>query len=179
VDIGIRHVFPIYPFLFIFLGVVAADAYSRRPKITACLIALLGVGLAAETWHASPDFISFFNVAAGGQRGGESLLGDSNIDWGQDLKALVEWRKQNPGGQLALCYFGTADPRYYGLHYVNLSVSNAPDDEPFRPKEPQVFAISVTFLQGLYISTEDHQNYLPFRQSKVIANLGGSIYVYK
>ena len=57
------------------------------------------------------------------------LLGDSNIDWGQDLKSLVAWRKDHPEGQLALAYFGSVDPRYYNLHYFNISGSMAPDDE--------------------------------------------------
>ncbi|MGA3066224.1 MAG: hypothetical protein ABSF29_05180 [Tepidisphaeraceae bacterium] len=177
-DLGLRHIFPVYPYLFIFLGVAAADAYSRRPRIATCLIALLGLGLAAETFCASPDFLSFFNVAAGGERGGAALLGDSNLDWGQDLNALVQWRKDHPDGQLCLSYFGTADPRYYGLHYYNLPGDAAPDDQPPRNDGSHIYAISVTYLQGLYMTTRQHEQYLQFRDRKIAAILGGTIYVY-
>jgi 4-amino-4-deoxy-L-arabinose transferase-like glycosyltransferase len=177
VDLGLRHIFPVYPFLFIFLGVAAADAYSRRPKIAGVVVALLALGLAAETFSASPDFLSFFNIAAGGARGGAFLLADSNIDWGQDLKSLADWRKSHPQGQLALAYFGTADPRHYGLHYVNLPGSQAPDNQPTQ-NVPHVYAISVTFFQGIYITPDQHQQYLQFRKDQPAAILGGSIYVF-
>jgi hypothetical protein len=177
-NLGLRHVFPVYPFLFIFLGVAAASAFSRWPKIAGALIGLFILGLATESYCAFPDYFSFFNFAAGGESGGLKLLGDSNIDWGQDLKSLVAWRKDHPEGQLALSYFGSADPRYYGLHYVNIPGSFAPEDEPYNKDVPHIYAISVTLLQGAYLSTAQHEPYKQFQNSKPTINLGGSIYVY-
>jgi hypothetical protein len=179
INLGLRHVFPVYPFLFIFLGVVAAAAFSRFPRFTAALLAAFIVALTAETFCAYPDYLSFFNVAVGGQLGGAKLLGDSNIDWGQDLKTLVAWRAQHPEGQLCLAYFGTADPRYYGLHYDNLPSSFAPEDQKFSQIGPHYFAISVTLLEGAYMSTSQHKEYLQFFNYPKAANLGGSIYVYE
>jgi hypothetical protein len=178
-NLGMRHIFPVYPFLFIFLGVAAAGAFRKWPKAAGFVTVIFVIGLAAETFAASPDFLSFFNVAAGGEVGGAKLLGDSNIDWGQDLKAVVAWRNDHPDGQLALSYFGSADPRYYHLHYVNVPGSLAPEDEPYNQNVGHYYAVSVTLLQGAYMSTAQHQPYLQLQRLKPIANLGGSIYVYE
>jgi hypothetical protein len=110
-NIGLRHIFPVYPFLFIFLGVMAAQACRRWPKTTPCVLVLLFAGLIAETVAAYPDYIPFFNVAAGGSRGGLRLLSDSNLDWGQDLPALARWQREHPDRQLYLCQFALPDPR--------------------------------------------------------------------
>ena len=128
-NLGIRHVLPVYPFLFIFLGLTAADGLRRFRRLATAVVSVLLLGLVLETATAYPDYIPFFNIAAGGWKNGPRFLGDSNVDWGQDLPAIAEWQRQNPQYQLFLNYFGSADPRYYQVHYVNLPGSTAPDDE--------------------------------------------------
>src|SRR2546426_11865603 len=44
-----------------------------------------------STLAARPYFIPFFNVLAGGAKGGVNLLSDSNLDWGQGLPAPRRW----------------------------------------------------------------------------------------
>jgi len=178
-DIGLRHVFPIYPFLFIFLGVTAAAAFCRRPKITGGIVVLLFLGLLAETATAFPDFIPFFNVAAGGSRGGLALLGDSNIDWGQDLPALADWQRNHPEYQLYLCRLGLPDPRYYHLHYIEMSgnIMAAPD-QTIPSRLPHIYAISAAALQGPYMTPQQREFYQRFLKEKPVAILNGSIYLF-
>jgi hypothetical protein len=178
VDLGLRYIFPVYPFLFVFLGVAAADAFARIPRIAAWIVPILALGLAVETFFAYPDFLPFFNVAAGGAGGGVRLLSDSNLDWGQDLPALHDWQKDHPDQQLLLCYFGSADPRYYGIHYLGLPGSLAQPDQLQLTGQPRVFAISATHLQGTYLATALRNEYDKHRQRRPIAVLGGSIYLY-
>jgi AraC-like DNA-binding protein len=177
-NLGLRHIFPIYPFLFILIGVIAARFVAHRRALAACLILIFVIGIAAETFSAYPDFLPFFNIAFGGERGGAHLLSDSNLDWGQDLPALADWQKQHPDVQLCLCYFGGADPRYYGIRYVNVFNSSAPIGQPFDPSLPTVYAISVTRLQGTYDTTSEHAPLLQFENRQPIAILGGSIYLF-
>ena len=61
------------------------------------------------------------------------MLSDSNIDWGQDLKLLANWQKKHPDTPMYLWYFGTADPHYYGMHYINMPGSTAPADPSGKP----------------------------------------------
>jgi hypothetical protein len=177
-DLGIRHILPIYPFLFIFIGVIAARAVARFGKPAAAVIGLLLLGLAVETFAAFPNFIPFFNVAAGGYRDGERLLGDSNIDWGQNLPALADWQRQHPDYQLLLYYFGSADPRYYHIHYGNLPGSFAPPDQRRPTGQRPYWAMSVVALQGQYLDAKQRQFYEPFRERQPTEIIGGSIYLY-
>src|SRR6185369_7918419 len=88
-NIGYRHVLPMLPFLYVFAGVlpVMLTRVTGRLASTAVIAALV-LAAGAETVAARPYFLPFFNVAAGGGRGGLRLLSDSNLDWGQGLPAL-------------------------------------------------------------------------------------------
>jgi hypothetical protein len=176
-NLGLRHVLPVYPYLFILLGVTAACAWRRRPGITAVAAVILLAGLATETCCAYPDFIPFFNIASGGTRNGWRLLGDSNVDWGQELPALAQWINDHPGYQLQLIYFGTADPRYYGIHYVPIEGGYAPPDQrPGQSNLPPVLAMSVTAWQNPFLPEKGLLQSLQKR--KPLAVLGGSMYLF-
>ena len=179
-NIGLRHVLPVYPFLFIFLGVMAAQAYRRWPKTMSCVLVLLFAGLISETVAAYPDYIPFFNVAAGGSRGGLRLLSDSNIDWGQDLPALARWQREHPDRQLYLCQFALPDPRYYGIHYVSMPGAYAEQvDEKAHSGLPPVYAISAVALQGTYMPPEFQRDlYNRFLKTRPFEVLDGTIYLF-
>ena len=97
------------------------------------------------------------SAPAGGARGGLRILGDSNLDWGQDLPALAKWqREQAPDKTLYLAYFGTADPRAHGLNYRKVVWVH-----DFRPQEPSVWpesgnllAVSLNLREGLYLERD-------------------------
>jgi hypothetical protein len=109
-DIGIRHVLPALPFLFIGIGWVGSVAMQRRRTPVLALAAAILIGLSAETLHAFPDYVAFFNGFVGGPRAGLALLGDSNLDRGQDLPLLAEWQRHHPDQRLYLSYFGVVEP---------------------------------------------------------------------
>jgi hypothetical protein len=178
VNVGIRHLLPIYPFLYLLLGIAAAQSIRHFPRFTAVILLLLTMGLATESACAFPDFIPFLNVAAGGWRHGVELLGDSNIDWGEDLPALAHWQRQNPDRQLYLCYFGTADARYYGIHYLNLSGSMAQPDQDQSSGLPVVIAISAAMMRNPLLPVPQQRlfHYLQTRPPQVV--LGHTIYLY-
>ena len=178
VDVGIRHIFPVYPFLFILLGGAASLACKRFGKPAAIITVILLLGLAIETFWAFPNFIPFFNIAAGGSRGGLRLLSESNIDWGQDLPGLAEWQRQNPDHQLYLCYWGSADPRYYGIHYINLTASDAPPDQLVPTRQPPAYVFSAVALtqpgfRKLYKPLLD-----VLQKQPPLSVLDGSLYIY-
>jgi hypothetical protein len=177
-EIGLRHVFPVYPFLYIFLGITAARAAAKFGKPVLLILILILIQLAAETYSAYPDYIPFFNIAAGGSRGGAHLLSDSNIDWGQELPDLARWQKQNPDYQLMLNYYGAADPRYYGIRYVRLPATFIPPDQTQPTGQQFYWAISPITLQGQYLSAKGKDFYHPFTLRKPTLILGGSLYLY-
>jgi hypothetical protein len=174
-NLGIRHVLPVFPLLFAGVGLVMASAWDRRrvPALAGGLLVIFG--LAVETGLAYPNYIPFFNAFAGGDRGGLRLLSDSNLDWGQDLPLLAEWQQDHPGVKLYLAYFGTAVPENFGIHYTKLidGYSNQPINSP------GVIAISATTLQGTYSERLVARPYWSVLWTlKPFEVLGGSIYLF-
>lgn len=178
VNLGLRHILPLYPFLFILIGLAASRAWMRWRMKAGLLMALLAAGLVVESVASFPNYLAFFNAAVGGPEGGIRVLGDSNLDWGQDLKTLAHWTRVNPDQKLHLCYFGMADPAYYGLDYVNLPGGYRYGPPAQAPGAEGVIAISATHLQGIHLRPELRRYYAPLQRSRPLAVLGGSIYVY-
>ena len=179
-NIGVRHVLPVWPLLMIAAGVVAAASLRRWRRATIGTLVVLGCGLLAETLHAYPDYVAFFNTAAGGERGGIGLLGDSNLDWGQDLPSLARWQKQHGDRPLYLAYFGLADPAWYGVKYTPLPGGYRFDPPPSWPSRGLVtVAISATYLQGVLVDPELYDTfYARFAHRPPDAVLGGTIYLF-
>ncbi len=178
-NIGFRHILPIYPFAFIAIGWAASRALERFGRRAMIFSILLLLALSTESLSAFPNFIPFFNIAAGGSRGGFHLLGDSNLDWGQDLPLLLDWQKQHPQVPLYLSYFGLVDPTSYGIKYIPLPGGYHYDPKPAWPTTPCVMAVSASYLQGLYVDPQLYQEfYKPLARQHPIEILGGSIYLY-
>ncbi|HEV2295798.1 MAG TPA: glycosyltransferase family 39 protein [Tepidisphaeraceae bacterium] len=179
-NLGIRHVLPVYPFVLIAIGTAAAYAWRSKPRTVKITGTVLVTVLGIETLSAFPNYIAFFNAAAGGSRGGIHILGDSNLDWGQDLKLLAEWQQKHPGVDLSLCYFGMADPKYYGVSYRNLRGGYflGPPFEP--PRVPGIVAVSATHLQGIYLEDDLRRLYNGiWKELTPKEILGGTIYLYE
>jgi 4-amino-4-deoxy-L-arabinose transferase-like glycosyltransferase len=178
VNVGIRHILPIYPFLYIFLGVAAASCWNSAKRGARLIVTLLAIALAAETAFAFPNFIPFFNLFADGSRGGFRLLSESNIDWGQDLPALAAWQSRHSDRPLYLLYWGSADPRYYGIHYINLPQSTAPSDQSTPSPGRPVYAFSAVVLTNPFVRAAIPTLFNSIARAKPTAILNGSIYIY-
>jgi len=120
-NIGHRHLLPIYPALCILAGgaafwIQALVERPSRPDVPAGrarrrqrakerdqqagpgFVKALGVATGALlVWHAGesltikPDYLAYFNQLGGGPAQGYRHLADSSLDWGQDLPSLKTW----------------------------------------------------------------------------------------
>jgi 4-amino-4-deoxy-L-arabinose transferase-like glycosyltransferase len=153
-NIGHRHVAPIYPFLCVAIAPAASWLEERgaRAVAVAALIASCFVSFAL----ASPRYLSYFNVAAGGGHRATEHFVDSNVDWGQDLIRLKRWMSAHGVAEVDLAYFGTADPRAYGIAFrkVTLYADFYPDLPIVRPEPGRYLAASVTLLAGVYMNAD-------------------------
>jgi hypothetical protein len=176
-NLGLRHVLPLYPFIYVMIGIGAARLRAARPGIFTPAAVLLGLGLIVETLAAFPHYISFFNAPSRPYR--FTLLSDSNFDWGQDLPYVLRWQDQHPGRTLFLGYMGSVDPAFYGIRYVNIpgGFRMNPSRE-WPPSRPGVIAISATLLQGMNCPVECREYYAPLRERKPREVLGDTIYLY-
>jgi hypothetical protein len=88
INIGIRHILPIYAGLSAIAAVGLARMFESRiaGKRAAWAGAVLALWLAASSLWSHPDYLPYFNELAGSQP--EKILVDSDLDWGQDHKRL-------------------------------------------------------------------------------------------
>jgi hypothetical protein len=172
IDLGIRHLLPLYPFLYGLLGAAIFHEGLRRARIA--LVATAAALLVFESVRIYPDYLAFFNSLAGGPGNGPRYLVDSNLDWGQDLKKLRRYldtiapRKE----PICVCYFGRADMLYYGIEYRDLPNT---DQVAHEGRPDCIIGISATALAGVYVNNDE------FRWLRAIEptrKVGYSIYVY-
>jgi hypothetical protein len=177
-NLGLRHILAIYPLLFVLIAITLTRLWKQRA--VKVILIILGAAHFAESIRAYPNYVAFFNTPSGGWRGGFRLLGDSNLDWGQDLLTLQRWRQQNPQERLYVCYFGMADAGYYLDSYTALPGHSSSPLSPQLPREPGVLAISATHLQGIYLDPATRAMYRAlYEKHEPIQILGGTIYLYR
>lgn len=178
VNIGLRHVLPAYPFIFVLVGFVPSIRTESRRLASAVFVGLCAWYLWAGA-SIPPHQLAYFNELAGGPANGHRYLVDSNLDWGQDLPGLRDYMDRNGVDRVKLAYFGFTDPAYYGIDYRYLPGYFVPDPaDPLQRIEPEgTYAISATLLQGMYLA--DHDLYAPFRGLRPDATIGYSIFIYR
>jgi Dolichyl-phosphate-mannose-protein mannosyltransferase len=170
IDIGMRHILPVYPFLYLAAAVLLSERMSKAWARYAMLaLAALQIG---ECASIAPDYLTFFNALSGGPGNGPRYLVDSNIDWGQDLKKLKRWLRVHGTNTVWIRYFGNAQMDYYGINAM-------PFPDPLDAKGWDAidgYAVaSVTALQGVYVPLNQ---LAPLRLRDPIAKVGWSLYVY-
>jgi hypothetical protein len=117
INIGVRHVLPVYPFLLIYAA--ALWEWARGCSKRTALLAILVCVQAVDCLRYAPDYLAYFNVFISPSHSYE-YLSDSNLDWGQGLVALREYQARHPNETLHLAYYGLVDPAWYGIRYVPL-----------------------------------------------------------
>lgn len=177
INIGLRHVLPIYPFLCLSAAPAIRRVLARRPAVARAAVTLVLVAAAAESARAYPHDLAFFNAFAGGPDGGARYLVDSNLDWGQDLKPLKAWMDEHGVDAINLAYFGTAKPSYYGIPAIELPGS-AYYEGSAQVRVPGYVAISQTILRGVYLSPADRQFYASFANRQPVDDVGHSILIF-
>jgi len=84
INIGVRHVLPVYLGLSVIGGGVAAAMLRRRAARWILAGLLLWQVASGALQH--PDYLAYTNEIAGSHP--ENFLADSDLDWGQDMKRL-------------------------------------------------------------------------------------------
>lgn len=152
---GVRYLLPLFPLAIVWVSRLAESIGKGRflrlnGSAWLVAVALAGQALAVASVH--PYELTYFNALAGGPVGGRRVLADSNLDWGQGLKALAALQQTEPEYRdLTLFYFGDTEPRLYGVEgtaYV-LNAVDPPGDLPELDSLPtRYLAVSASLQWG-------------------------------
>jgi hypothetical protein len=172
-NLGIRHILPavILTYIIVAIGIVRILLPLKFSKIILGIFFLWYIGTALLAY---PSYISHLNVLAGYNQGYQ-IFTDSNLDWGQDLKRLHIWTKEQNIDTLYIDYFGTGDIKYY-LPDINIIPVKSSDG----PKIGYT-AISATMFQDSFYLKQKNPNYQEYwwlmgKQPDYI--IGNSILIY-
>ncbi|HEY1849140.1 MAG TPA: glycosyltransferase family 39 protein [Opitutaceae bacterium] len=179
-NIGQRHLLPIYPPLFILAG--ALGKWLAKAG-SACFIA----AAALLAWHVTesgsvaPNYLAYFNELAGGPSGGYRHLVDSSLDWGQDLPSLKEWLAGHraPGEDAYLAYFGSDEPARYKLGAKQLTFINLfHEPDPYIDLGPGIYCVGATVLQQVYSPVTGPWSIALERQYETLRAFAGDFRAY-
>ena len=178
-NIGLRHVLPIYPFLIMlsaagyvtFFNVILGVTKNLNVKIVLTfLIATLFVGRLWSVATTYPNFLSYYNFTVGGTDNGWKVADDSNYDWGQDVKRLADWVKANNIKSIALDnYSGVYAADYYNIPYTLMG--------PEKTNYKGYVALSASVIT--YYEDKSYSYSWLINNHQPLARAGKSIFIYK
>ena len=174
INIGLRHILPIYPFLIVMASSLTTIKFSNPRVFVSCVVAM-GTWYVWSTVSIFPSYLAYFNEFVGPKKGYRQLV-DSNLDWGQDLKRLKAFMDKNDIDLVYLRYFGMADPCYYGIKPIDLP---GPPTSCGRGRDnvlADYIAISATHLQSVYFADKKLFDWL--KAYEPMGRVGYSIFVY-
>ena len=187
INIGVRHFLPVYPFLFI-LGAALLDRLLRvryARYLTVALVLLAFGWMSAEDLRAYPNYIPYLNQLASA-RPHWWYLSDSNVEWGDDARALAEYLHAHGETEVrGAVSGGWGTLAQYGITYHEIFPRPG-----VQIPETRYVAIGASFLNGstvfvgeidgVPISQEQRVNYFArYRDRKPEAVFGGSIYLFR
>ncbi len=186
-NLGYRHLLPILPFLYVWIGWSVTRMRRRSQWLNAVrgVMALLLIWTVTSTFRIAPHFLAYFNTLGGGPARGWRIVADSNIDWGQDLKRLADHlSSRDSDASVHLSWFGSSYPERYGIdyeplpglpHHFNLWYEDPTFDVD--DPEPGLYVISVSNLVELPLV--DKRFFAYFRAREPDARIGYSVYLYE
>ena len=169
INIGIRHLLILYPFLALGAAYLVQRTWQLIGSLTeprlrwpaaAVLVGLLAWQL-STLWRAYPDYLPYFNETVSDP---QHVLVDSDLDWGQDLKRLELRAQALQIPLLHLAYQGTAD----------LAREPLPPVQPLKPRQPVSGWVAISALAR----TRNPSDYAWLNAYKPLERVGHTIDLY-
>jgi hypothetical protein len=187
INIGVRHIAPIFPFLFLLTGAFLDWVLKTRYVRAALILVVLLMGWTVfDAVVGYRNYLSFTNALTFG-RPAWQLLSDSNVEWGEEIGDLGQYlRQQNERQITAAMAAGWMTPQLHGIQIVDYP----PRD--LRSSPTKYVAIGASYLNGSTVrgdlkdengtplSEEQRVNYFAnYRTLNPERVFGNSIYLYR
>jgi len=175
-NIGLRHIFPITFLLYVLVAKKIGGWLLKDAKISFLLLPVFIIIFTSWilTW---PNFLSYYNILAGGTLEGYKIATDSNYDWaGQDVKRLGKWVRDNKIEKIYAHIFSNVSLNYYlGEAYQSFNIRYDP-----LPPKGSLLAVSAFELQNINYDKElpESQKYFQFKDN-LIKRIGTTIFVFE
>jgi hypothetical protein len=186
IDIGIRHLLPIFPFLFILGGAFLDWWWGRKRRFTIGATILLLAWMVLTAARAYPDYLTYMNELAS-KHPHWYYLSDSNVEWGDDTGALATYLCAREETSVRAAVLGGWTSRgTCGVQFVS------PFSADISLTPTRYVAIGASFLNGSTVPqdlkaidgsplTEEqrHNFFAAYRERTPEAVFGNSIYLYR
>ncbi len=173
VNSGYRLMLFLVP-LFILFAVRFVSKMNRLTYIF-ILIALFQLAITISNF---PNFLGYANFID--PRNKYKYLTDSNVDWGQDVKRLSMYLKDNKINTIHMNLFGVMDTEIYGKPYNRFGPSWIKEEGVNENCQNQgwgVYAISASQLNGTFLDNHACFVWL-LKKGTLLDVVGSSIYIY-
>ncbi len=182
-NIGVRHILPMYMFLSVLIGGAAATLIKQDRRWAYIVVALL-VYQAISTVRIYPAYMAYANELWGGPSQTYKLLSDSNADWGQQLKDLKRYLDAHNIKDCWFIYFaeGVVDASYYGIPCRQLPTMDSlwtGEELQAPPAIDGTVLISAGDLSGFEFGPGELNPYKRFQFLKPKAVIDYSVFVYE
>lgn len=177
-NIGIRHILPVYVFLTIpIAGATWALAGRNRRWLFAAVVLL--VFQAVSVLHAFPGYVSYANEAFGGPANTYKYVSDSSAEFGQQLKSVKRYLDARGVKNCWFAYFNEipVGMASYGVRCKPLYTGEfRTQDTP--PAIDGTVLISGTALSGFETGVGPLNPYQKFQSLKPTAIIDYGVFVY-
>ena len=181
-NIGARHILPMYPFLAVLIG-GAALALAHRDRRWAYVVGLLLAWHAVSSARAYPNYLAYSNEFWGGPANTYKYLTDSNTDWGQQLKAVKKYLDNRGVKDCWFAYFVEPSIHFsaYGIPCKPLPTADTGWTD-YRVDTPPTITgtllISAGTLTGYELGSNVLNPYREFQKLKPVAFIQDGVFVY-
>jgi hypothetical protein len=181
-NIGARHILPMYPFLAVLIG-GAALALAHKNRLWAYAVGLLLAWHMVSSARAYPNYLAYSNEFWGGPANTYKYLTDSNTDWGQQLKAVKTYLDNRVTKDCWFAYFVEPSIHFsaYGIPCKPLPTADSgwTDDQIDTPQTiTGPVLISAGTLTGYEWGSNVLNPYQDFQKLKPVAFIQDGVFVY-
>lgn len=187
-NIGARHILPVYVFLCVFAAggscAWVQSAGRRWSKGWAYAVGILLLCHVVSSARAYPNYMAYSNELWGGPAQTYRYLTDSNTDWGQQLLAVKKYTNEHEIKNCWFAYF--VDPFLQGQDYgIPCKPLPTPDSyfthtqHPVPPVIDGPVFISAGDLTGFELGSNVLNPYRSFQHGKPVTSIQDGVLVYE
>ncbi len=182
-NIGARHILPMYPFLAVLIGGAAVALWQRKQVWGYVTLLLLAWHVVSAT-RSAPNYIAYSNEFFGGPANTYKYLTDSNTDWGQQLVSVKRYLDQHG---IHDCWFGyfvqpSIDYHAYGIPCRQLPTADSmwTDQQVDVPARISgTVLVSAATLTGYEFGSVILSPFQPFMHVRPVDTIDDGVFVYR